>query len=110
MTARREALAPTQPVERLVWTLRRAIFGRLLASAEEIDERLSKVKALATFSSDNLSSVAYATEAIMFTLLAAGSASFWLVNGPARTRNKPSRVYTCNCPASHARSLRKREA
>ena len=73
MTARPEAIAPTQPVGRLVWTLRRAMFGRLLASAEEIDERLSKVKALATFSSDNLSSVAYATEAIMFTLLAAGS-------------------------------------
>ena len=61
MTARPEAIAPTQPVERLIWTLRRAMFGRLLASAEEIDERLSKVKALATFSSDNLSSVAYAT-------------------------------------------------
>jgi amino acid transporter len=79
MTARREAIAPTRPVGRLVWTLRRAMFGRLLASAEEIEERLSKVKALATFSSDNLSSVAYATEAIMFTLLAAGSGSFWLV-------------------------------
>ena len=79
MTARREALAPTQPVGRLIWTLRRAIFGRLLASAEEIEERLSKVKALATFSSDNLSSVAYATEAIMFTLLAAGTGAFWLV-------------------------------
>ena len=37
-------------------------------------ERLSKTKALAVFSSDNLSSVAYATEAILFTLLAAGTA------------------------------------
>jgi amino acid transporter len=55
------------------------MFGRLLATDEESEERLSKVKALATFSSDNLSSVAYATEAIMFTLLAAGTASFWLV-------------------------------
>ena len=36
------------------------------------------VKALAVFSSDNLSSVAYATEAIMFTLLAAGTSAFWL--------------------------------
>ena len=41
-------------------------------------ERLSIAKALAVFSSDNLSSVAYATEAIMFTLLAAGTAAFWL--------------------------------
>ncbi|HEY8631729.1 MAG TPA: APC family permease, partial [Candidatus Limnocylindrales bacterium] len=46
---------------------------------EELEERLPKVKALATFSSDNLSSVAYASELIMFTLLAAGSAAFWLV-------------------------------
>ena len=41
-------------------------------------ERLSKVKALAVFASDNLSSVAYATEAILFTLLAAGTAAFGL--------------------------------
>jgi amino acid transporter len=54
------------------------LFGRPLASDEEATERLSKVKALAVFSSDNLSSVAYATEAILFTLLAAGTQSFWL--------------------------------
>ena len=53
---------------------RRVPFGRPLASDEESSERLSKVKALAVFSSDNLSSVAYATEAILFTLLAAGQA------------------------------------
>jgi amino acid transporter len=55
------------------------LFGRPLATDEELDERLPKVKALATFSSDNLSSVAYASELIMFTLLAAGSSAFWLV-------------------------------
>ena len=44
-----------------------------------MEERLPKVKALATFSSDNLSSVAYASELIMFTLFAAGSTAFWLV-------------------------------
>lgn len=54
------------------------MFGRPLSSDEEAAERLSKVKALAVFSSDNLSSVAYATEAILFTLLAAGRQSFWL--------------------------------
>jgi amino acid transporter len=54
------------------------VFGRPLSSDEEAAERLSKVKALAVFSSDNLSSVAYATEAILFTLLAAGRQSFWL--------------------------------
>jgi amino acid transporter len=57
---------------------RRVLFGRPLASDEESAERLSKTKALAVFSSDMLSSVAYATEAILFTLLAAGRSAFWL--------------------------------
>ncbi len=77
--ARPAAVEPTRPLERTIWSVRRTLFGRLLATEEESEERLSKVKALATFSSDNLSSVAYATEAIMFTLLAAGTGAFWLV-------------------------------
>ena len=79
MTARLEAGAPTRPADQLVASVRRLLFGRPLASDEELEERLPKVKALATFSSDNLSSVAYATEQIMFTLFAVGSAAFWLV-------------------------------
>ncbi len=79
VTARPAAVEPTRPAERLAWSVRRALFGRLLATDEESEERLSKVKALATFSSDNLSSVAYATELIMFSLLAAGAGAFWLV-------------------------------
>jgi amino acid transporter len=79
MTARPEASAPTKPGERFVASARRLLFGRPLASDEELEERLPKVKALATFSSDNLSSVAYASELIMFTLFAAVSAAFWLV-------------------------------
>jgi amino acid transporter len=79
MTARPEAIAPTKPQELLVASARRLLFGRPLATDEELEERLPKVKALATFSSDNLSSVAYASELIMFTLFAAGSAAFWLV-------------------------------
>jgi amino acid transporter len=79
MTARPEASAPTKPGERFVASARRLLFGRPLATDEELEERLPKVKALATFSSDNLSSVAYATEQIMFTLFAVGSAAFWLV-------------------------------
>jgi len=62
-----------------VASARRLLFGRPLATDEELEERLPKIKALATFSSDNLSSVAYASELIMFTLFAAGSAAFWLV-------------------------------
>ena len=77
--ARPEAIAPTRPRERFVASVRRLLFGRPLATDEELEERLPKIKALATFSSDNLSSVAYASELIMFTLFAAGSAAFWLV-------------------------------
>ena len=79
ITARPEASAPTRSGERLLASVRRVLFGRPLATDEELEERLPKVKALATFSSDNLSSVAYASELIMFTLLAAGSSAFWLV-------------------------------
>jgi amino acid transporter len=79
LSAKPAATAPTRPVERLLTGARHALFGRALASEQEIEERLPIWKALATFSSDNLSSVAYATEAIMFTLLAAGAGSFWLV-------------------------------
>jgi amino acid transporter len=79
MTAKPEASAPTKTQERLLVGVRHVLFGRPLATEEELAERLPKIKALSTFSSDNLSSVAYATELIMFTLFAAGSGAFWLV-------------------------------
>jgi amino acid transporter len=59
-------------------TGRRVLFGRPLASAEEIGERLSKVKALAIFSSDAISSSAYATEEILRVLVVAGAVAFTL--------------------------------
>lgn len=79
LSAKRSAIAPTERSDRVFAALRRAVFGRALATEEELEERLPIWKALATFSSDNLSSVAYATEAIMFTLLLAGQSAFWLV-------------------------------
>ena len=79
VTAKDEAGAPTEATDRFVWRVRRILFGRILRTEEEVEERLTKAKALATFSSDNLSSVAYATELIMFTLLSAGASAFWLV-------------------------------
>ena len=57
---------------------RHLLFGRPLASAEEIGERLSKVKALAIFSSDAISSSAYATEEILRVLIVAGAVAFTL--------------------------------
>ncbi len=56
--------------------VRRALVGRPIASEHAIHERLTKVKALAIFSSDALSSVAYATEAILGVLILAGGAAF----------------------------------
>jgi hypothetical protein len=48
------------------------MFGSPIPTAREGHERLTKVKALAVFSSDALSSVAYATEEIMKVLVLAG--------------------------------------
>lgn len=53
--------------------LRRIIIGAPLPSARQAHERLSKVLALAVFSSDALSSVAYATEEILLVLVLAGT-------------------------------------
>ena len=78
LVAKPAAIESPRRVGRTLDRLRRAALGRPLANAEESAERLSKVKALAVFSSDNLSSVAYATEAILFTLLVAGQSTFWL--------------------------------
>ena len=49
-----------------------------MASEADIDERLSKVKALAIFSSDAISSSAYATEEILRVLVLAGAAALLL--------------------------------
>jgi len=50
------------------------LIGRPIETVREKHERLSKSAGLAIFSSDNLSSVAYATEEILLALVIAGSA------------------------------------
>jgi amino acid transporter len=55
------------------------LFGRPIATAREGHERLTKLKALAVFSSDNISSSAYATEEMMRILVVAGVAGISLV-------------------------------
>ena len=55
--------------------LRKTLIGTPLPSAGIMHERLGKVKALAVFSSDALSSVAYATEEILLVLVIAGTAA-----------------------------------
>lgn len=58
--------------------LARLVFGDPLKTENLASERLSKVKALAIFASDVLSSVAYATESILLTLGAVLAASLSL--------------------------------
>lgn len=55
--------------------MKRLLIGRPLRTEQAAHERLTKIKALATFSSDALSSVAYATEEILLMLVLAGSAA-----------------------------------
>ena len=53
--------------------LKRLLLGRPLATSEQEHQRLPKVIALSTFSSDAISSTAYATEEILFVIAVAGS-------------------------------------
>jgi amino acid transporter len=58
--------------------LKRWIVGKPMPLAQARHERLSKTIALAVFSSDALSSVAYATEEILLVLVLAGAAAVHL--------------------------------
>jgi len=76
-----EATAVTQAPRGLtgfvLYRTKRFLIGSPLATSQSEGERLTKFKALAVLSSDAISSVAYATEAILTTLIVAGSASLW---------------------------------
>jgi amino acid transporter len=78
LVAREAASQPRTPAGRALARARAVVFGRPLASEADIDERLSKVKALAIFSSDAISSSAYATEEILRVLILAGAAAMLL--------------------------------
>ncbi len=58
--------------------LKRWLVGNPLKTSQATHQRLSKLVALAVFSSDALSSVAYATEEILLVLILAGAAAVWL--------------------------------
>lgn len=73
MTAKEAASVPTTPGARLMARIRAFVLGRPLHQDEEIGERLSKRKALAIFSSDAISSSAYATEEIVLAFMIAGA-------------------------------------
>jgi amino acid transporter len=68
-----ESDRPDTLVEKSYRAVKRVLIGRPLETAEEIHQRLTKVKALAVFGSDAISSSAYATEASLVILMAAGN-------------------------------------
>jgi amino acid transporter len=72
LTAKAAASTPTTGMGRFVMRTKAILLGKPLANEEEIGERLSKKKALAIFSSDAISSSAYATEEILLAFLLAG--------------------------------------
>ncbi len=72
LEAQLEAHIPKTGLGRAWAQVRRFLVGAPLATAEAPHERLSKLKALAVFSSDALSSVAYATQEIILVLIFAG--------------------------------------
>ncbi|GHO95398.1 hypothetical protein KSF_054460 [Reticulibacter mediterranei] len=78
LEATEAAEQPRTPLERAALSFKRFVIGAPLATAREKHERLTKFKALAVLSSDAISSVAYATEAILVTFIAAGSQHLWI--------------------------------
>src|ERR1700730_443442 len=75
LVATEEAAEPPMPEARLLFRLRRLVLGPPLATSALVEERLTKLKALAVLSSDALSSVAYGTEAMLTVLILAGTAA-----------------------------------
>lgn len=73
LTAKKAASQPTTPAGKLWARVKAVALGRPLHSDEETGERLSKKKALAIFSSDAISSSAYATEEIILAFMLAGA-------------------------------------
>jgi amino acid transporter len=73
LVARDQVFMPRSKTGKVVAEVRKALFGRPLPTAHLAHERLSKTKALAVFSSDALSSSAYATEEILRILVLAGA-------------------------------------
>jgi len=73
-----EATKVTQLPRSGLERLKRLLIGAPLATYQAEQERLTKFKALAVLSSDAISSVAYATEAILLSLVAAGSGNLWV--------------------------------
>jgi len=78
LVAKQAASMPRTRAGRALARVRALVFGRPLSIHDEMDERLPKKKALAIFSSDPISSSAYATEEILRVLVLAGAGFLFL--------------------------------
>ena len=87
--------------------LKRFIIGRALRTEQAAHERLSKKTALAVFSSDALSSTAYATEEILLVLAVAAvlrAGGCFQVRRADFDRHRRASRYRCNqLPANDSR-------
>ena len=73
LVATPEANTGENKIQRSIQKIKATVIGKPILSKDEIHERLTKVKALAVFGSDAISSCAYATEASLVVLMAAGN-------------------------------------
>jgi len=73
LVATPEASAGENKLQRGIQKIKATVIGKPIFSKDEIHERLTKFKALAVFGSDAISSCAYATEASLIVLMAAGN-------------------------------------
>ncbi|HVC32664.1 MAG TPA: APC family permease [Chloroflexota bacterium] len=78
VVVRPEMTDPQQGVGHTLAQVKHFLIGAPLATAAAPHERLNKTRALAIFSSDAISSVAYATEAIMTVLILVGVGALYL--------------------------------
>jgi len=76
--AKAKASEPTGQADRVWFNVRAVLFGRPLATEQDIEERLPKWKALAILSSDAISSSAYAPAEILTVLVLGGVAALTL--------------------------------
>ncbi len=75
LVAKQKAHLERRPLARAWARIKALLIGRPIATEAELEERLSKKKALAIFSSDAISSSAYATEEILGALIIGGTAA-----------------------------------
>jgi amino acid transporter len=72
MRATEQGSRPSGKIGRLYTRVKEVLVGKPLPMAAEKHERLNKIRALGVFSSDAISSSAYATEEILMALIVAG--------------------------------------